>query len=128
MTELLSISLKTLTKILLSCIEHSILMVYMNPYKNLIIHGKYKIYRHILHIINSFVCFLCIFNIIRQLFIFFIKMSPKNQKKTPKKPAPRSPKIPKDAKIKVIEITPRSFLMPLLIVGLIWAIYSVLMG
>ena len=49
-------------------------------------------------------------------------MAPKNPKKTtPKKPIPR---IPKDAQVKIIEITPRTFLFPLLGIALIWALYT----
>lgn len=44
-------------------------------------------------------------------------MAPKNTKKpTPKKP---NLNIPKDAKVKIIEITPRTFLVPLLIFALL---------
>jgi cell division protease FtsH len=49
-------------------------------------------------------------------------MAPKNQKKpTQKKPILR---LPKDAQVKIIEITPRTFLFPLLGIALIWALYS----
>ncbi len=49
-------------------------------------------------------------------------MAPKNTKKsTSKKPVFR---IPKDTKVKIIEITPRTFLFPLLGISLIWALYS----
>jgi hypothetical protein len=40
---------------------------------------------------------------------------PKNQKKL-KKPLPKIPKIPKDANVKIIEITPKFFLFPLLLI------------
>ncbi len=47
---------------------------------------------------------------------------PKNPKKsTPKKPIIR---LPKDAQVKIIEITPRTFLYPLLAIALIWALYT----
>lgn len=47
---------------------------------------------------------------------------PKNPKKiTPKKPIIR---LPKDAQVKIIEITPRTFLYPILSVALIWALYT----
>ena len=47
---------------------------------------------------------------------------PKNPKKiTPKKPIIR---LPKDTQVKIIEITPRTFLYPLLATALIWALYS----
>ena len=49
-------------------------------------------------------------------------MAPKNSKKpTPKKPILR---LPKDAQVKIIEITPRTFLFPILGIALIWALYT----
>lgn len=49
-------------------------------------------------------------------------MAPKTPKKTtPKKPIPR---LPKDAQVKIIEITPRTFLFPLLGIALFWALYT----
>lgn len=50
---------------------------------------------------------------------------PKNPKKTtPKKPIVR---LPKDTQVKIIEITPRTFLFPLLAIALIWALYTLYM-
>lgn len=43
----------------------------------------------------------------------------KKPQKTPKK----IPWIPKDAKVKVIEITPKSFLLPLLIILILWSLF-----
>ena len=53
--------------------------------------------------------------------------------KSPKKPnqkkqSPRIPGLPKDAKVKVIEITPRTFIIPLLVIALIWSLYSYWVG
>ncbi|MBC7503539.1 ATP-dependent zinc metalloprotease FtsH [Candidatus Gracilibacteria bacterium] len=49
-------------------------------------------------------------------------MAPKKTKKsTQKKPILR---IPKDTQVKIIEITPRTFLFPLLGIALFWALYS----
>ncbi len=50
-------------------------------------------------------------------------MSKKTPPKTPKK-LPKIPGMPKDASIKVIEITPKTFLIPVLVITLLWAIYS----
>jgi cell division protease FtsH len=46
--------------------------------------------------------------------------------KNPKKPTPKKPiiRLPKDAQVKIIEITPRTFLFPLLGIALIWALYT----
>ena len=46
--------------------------------------------------------------------------------KIPKKPIPKKTPlhIPKDAKVKIIEITPRTFIIPLLGIALIWAIVT----
>lgn len=53
-------------------------------------------------------------------------MAPKNTKKPlPKKPNIR---IPKDAQVKVIEITPRTFLIPILAIALAWSLYSLWMN
>lgn len=51
---------------------------------------------------------------------------PTNDK--PPKKLPKIPGLPKDANVKVIEITPRTFLLPLLLVALGWAIYSTWTG
>ena len=49
-------------------------------------------------------------------------MTPKKTKKpTQKKPILR---IPKDTQVKIIEITPRTFLFPLLGIALFWALYT----
>jgi hypothetical protein len=49
-------------------------------------------------------------------------MAPKKPNKlTQKKPILR---IPKDTQVKIIEITPRTFLFPLLGIALFWALYS----
>ncbi len=49
-------------------------------------------------------------------------MAPKNSKKpTPKK---NSLRIPKDAQVKIIEISPRTFFIPLLVIALGLAMYS----
>lgn len=48
---------------------------------------------------------------------------PKNQKK-PKKPLPRLPKLPKDANVKIIEITPRTFLIPVIVLVLLYVVFS----
>ncbi len=46
--------------------------------------------------------------------------------KTPKKLNSKKPvlRLPKDAQVKIIEITPRTFLFPLLGIALIWALYT----
>jgi hypothetical protein len=52
-------------------------------------------------------------------------MAPKNQKNT-KKPTSKKPtiRLPKDAQVKIIEITPRTFLYPLLAIALVWGLYT----
>ena len=49
-------------------------------------------------------------------------MAPKNPKRLPPKKLPIN--IPKDAKVKIIEITPRTFIVPLLVFALIWALVT----
>ena len=44
---------------------------------------------------------------------------PKNIKKTKKSP-PKLPKIPRDGSVKIIEITPRFFLIPLILIALLY--------
>lgn len=57
-------------------------------------------------------------------------MSPQKIKdpKKPKKPLPKIPKLPKDANIKVIEITPRSFLIPVLLILVLTIIVPIFRG
>ena len=50
-------------------------------------------------------------------------MVPKKSKKIISRKAPHI-RIPKDAQVKIIEITPRSFLIPMIVLALIWALYS----
>lgn len=50
----------------------------------------------------------------------------KNNK--PQKKLPNIPGLPKDANVKVIEITPRTFLFPVLFFALLWALYSTWAG
>jgi hypothetical protein len=56
-------------------------------------------------------------------------MAPKIPKNPIKKPTPKKPgiRLPKDAQVKIIEITPRTFLFPLLAIALIWALYTLYM-
>lgn len=49
-------------------------------------------------------------------------MAPKNNKKPNPKKIPI--KLPKDAQVKIIEITPRTFLIPILIGALVWSLWS----
>ena len=49
-------------------------------------------------------------------------MAPKIPKRSTQKKSPIN--IPKDAKVKIIEITPRTFIIPLLIFALIWALVT----
>jgi cell division protease FtsH len=49
-------------------------------------------------------------------------MAPRNQKKPAPKKLPI--RIPKDTKVKIIEITPRTFIIPLLAFALIWALIT----
>lgn len=49
-------------------------------------------------------------------------MAPKKIKKPITKKSPIH--LPKNTQVKIIEITPRSFLLPLLICALIWALYT----
>lgn len=50
-------------------------------------------------------------------------MSPKKTEKTQKK-LPKIPGLPKDANVKVIELSPRMFILPLILVTLLWAIFQ----
>lgn len=50
-------------------------------------------------------------------------MAPKKIKKPISKKLPPI-RIPKDAQIKIIEITPRTFLIPVIVISLLWALYS----
>jgi cell division protease FtsH len=50
-------------------------------------------------------------------------MAPK--KPLPKKTPTRIPRIPKDAQVKVIEIGPRTFIIPLLAIALGWALWTI---
>jgi hypothetical protein len=50
-------------------------------------------------------------------------MAPKKTEKTEKK-LPKIPGLPKDANIKVIEISPRMFIIPLLLIAIVWAIFE----
>jgi hypothetical protein len=50
-------------------------------------------------------------------------MAPKKIKKPISKKLPPI-RIPKDAQIKIIEITPRTFLIPIVIIALLWGLYS----
>ncbi len=52
-------------------------------------------------------------------------MAPKHNKKPNSKKIPLH--LPKDAKIKIIEITPRTFLIPLLAFALGWSLYTLWM-
>ncbi|GEM_PF-6875950 len=47
----------------------------------------------------------------------------KNTEKTEKK-IPKIPGLPKDANIKVIELSPRMFIFPLILVVLLWAMFQ----
>ena len=49
-------------------------------------------------------------------------MAPRNQKKPSPKKLPI--RIPKDAKVKIIEIGPRTFIIPLLLSALVWSLYT----
>ena len=49
-------------------------------------------------------------------------MAPKNNKKIPQKKIPL--RLPKDAQVKIIEITPRTFLIPILAFALGWSLWS----
>ena len=49
-------------------------------------------------------------------------MAPKNNKKLPPKKLPI--KLPKDAQVKIVEITPRTFLYPILLLALGWSLYT----
>ena len=49
-------------------------------------------------------------------------MAPKHNKKPNSKKSPLH--LPKDAKVKIIEITPRTFIIPLLAFALIWALIT----
>ena len=49
-------------------------------------------------------------------------MAPKIPKRSTQKKSPIN--IPKDAKVKIIEITPRTFIIPLLVFALIWALFT----
>lgn len=49
-------------------------------------------------------------------------MAPKNNKKPPQKKIPL--RLPKDAQVKIIEITPRTFLIPILALALGWSLWS----
>jgi len=57
-------------------------------------------------------------------------MTQKPEKNTPKKDkkTPKIPGLPPDAKVKVIEITPKTFLWPILLIFLAWALYSTWIG
>ncbi len=57
-------------------------------------------------------------------------IDPKKTKKTPpKKPNnPKLPKLPPGAKVKVIEITPRTFFLPLIFIGFLSALLWVWSG
>jgi cell division protease FtsH len=48
--------------------------------------------------------------------------------KTPKKTPPKVPGLPKNATVKVIEITPKTFLIPLLVFTIIWSLYRTWTG
>ncbi len=48
--------------------------------------------------------------------------------KTPKKPLPKTPWLPKNAQVKVIEITPKTFLVPILLFTILWSLYRVWTG
>jgi cell division protease FtsH len=50
-------------------------------------------------------------------------MAPKKIKKPISKKLPPL-RIPKDSQIKIIEITPRTFLIPIIIIALLWGLYS----
>jgi cell division protease FtsH len=52
-------------------------------------------------------------------------MAPRNQKKPSPKKLPI--RIPKDAKVKIIEIGPRTFIIPLLLTALVWSLYTLWM-
>ncbi len=49
-------------------------------------------------------------------------MTPKNPKKPLLKKSPL--RIPKDAQVKIIEISPRTFIIPLLLIALGWSLYT----
>jgi ATP-dependent Zn protease len=51
-------------------------------------------------------------------------MAPKKSKKSAPKKVNPPIRIPKDAQVKIIEITPRSFLIPIIVIALLWALYS----
>lgn len=53
-------------------------------------------------------------------------MPPKDSKnpKKLKKPLPKIPKLPKDANVKIIEITPRTFLIPLIVLAALYIAFS----
>lgn len=51
-------------------------------------------------------------------------MAKKPTNNKPQKKLPKIPGLPKDANVKSIEITPRTLLLPILIIALIWAVYS----
>lgn len=60
-------------------------------------------------------------------------IDPKKTKKTPPNKSnnqklPKLPKLPAGAKVKVIEITPRSFLFPILLIALLSALVYVWNG
>ena len=55
------------------------------------------------------------------------KKSEKNPQKKEKN-APKIPGIPPDAKVKIIEITPKTFLGPIIFIFLAWALYSTWMN
>ncbi len=48
--------------------------------------------------------------------------------KTPKKIPPKVPGLPKNATVKVIEITPKTFLIPLLVFTILWSLYRTFTG
>lgn len=51
-----------------------------------------------------------------------------NKNDKPQKKIPNIPGLPKDANVKVIEITPKTFLVPLFFLVFAWAIYSTWTG
>lgn len=57
------------------------------------------------------------------IIFFMTPKDPKNQKKL-KKPLPKIPKLPKDANVKIIEITPRTFLIPVIAFVLLYIVFS----
>lgn len=51
-------------------------------------------------------------------------MKPKKPEKNQKKQVPKIPWLPKNAQVKVIEITPKHFLIPLLVALVLWTLYK----